>query len=362
LRETRGAEAWPARGCFYRLVFAGKGGFILGIGLIIAKIRSSVEILLATHNGERYLRPLLDSLFAQSFVNFTVVIRDDCSQDRTELIVADFAARHPGRIKVLPSPKRRSGAAANFAALIAAAEADFVFLCDQDDVWLPEKMAISFAAIRRLVEIHGPESPLLVHTDLAVVDAELELLGASLHEYAAFDPRRSSLRALLLGNVVTGCTIGANRALYMSARPVPEEAVMYDHWLAQVAAALGEIEFVDEPTILYRQHGRNVIGVQPAGVVRFLKSVQRTLLSSATFSVLLGYSDQARIILERYNEGLEPRQRKAVAALATVWNVPRLRRYAHLRNAGLRKPSLFGKIALFLLLLRRRPTREWARA
>jgi glycosyltransferase involved in cell wall biosynthesis len=315
----------------------------------------SVEVLLATHNGARYLPALLDSLFDQSYAHFTIVIRDDRSEDHTNAIVAEYAAKYPARIKVLPPPQRQSGAAANFQALVAAAEADFVFFCDQDDVWFPHKMAISYNAMERLVEEHGPEHPLLVHTDLAVVGAGLELLGPSLYKYAGFDARSSDLRELLLSNVVTGCTILVNRALYKLAGPVPEEAVMYDHWFAQVAAALGKIKFLDEPTILYRQHGRNVVGVKPAGLLRFLRNAKRTFLSNATYRVLLGYSDQARILLERYGERLSSRQRREIAALATVWSKPRLKRYAKLRNAGLGKRRFDASVALFLLLLRQRP-------
>ncbi|HEY0413773.1 MAG TPA: glycosyltransferase family 2 protein [Allosphingosinicella sp.] len=315
---------------------------------------ASVELLLPTHNGERYLPALLDSLFAQRYGPFTIVTRDDGSADGTAAIVADYARRYPGRIRILPSPGRQTGAAANFAALIASAEADFVFFCDQDDVWLPDKMAVTSAAMARLVLRHGHGRPLLVHTDLAVVDAGLKPLGASLHLYAGFDPTRSRFGELLLGNVVTGCTMLANRALYSLARPIPEAAVMYDHWLAQVAAALGEIEFVDEATILYRQHESNVIGVKPVGLLRFLRSVRRTIFGDSTLRVLCGYSEHARIVLARYGERLDPVQRSQAAALSGAWDVPRLKRYAQLGKAGLRKPRLAGRIALFLLLLRNR--------
>lgn len=311
-------------------------------------------MLIATYNGERFLRPLLDSLLAQEFAWFTIVVRDDCSDDATLTIVREYAARHPGRIVLLPSPTCTAGAASNFAALIAAANADFIFLCDQDDIWLPGKMATSFAAMGDLVRTWGHDHPLLVHTDLAVVGPDLQPLSDSLHRYARFDPERHALSDLLLGNVVTGCTIVANRSLYANARPIPAEAGMYDHWLGQVATALGEIRLIPEATVLYRQHGRNVVGVRPAGFVRFVLSVQRTIFSDATFRVLCAYCDQADILRVRYGARLTPRQLAQVSALAEVWTLPRRKRFVKLWKAGLRKPRFAGNIALFLLMLRRR--------
>ncbi|MEY4722219.1 MAG: hypothetical protein RIQ46_1944, partial [Pseudomonadota bacterium] len=84
------------------------------------------EVLLATYNGARFLPALLESLFAQEGADFILIVRDDCSADATPALLDEWAARHPGRIRRLPSPSRRQGACANFAALIAAAEADRV--------------------------------------------------------------------------------------------------------------------------------------------------------------------------------------------------------------------------------------------
>ena len=315
----------------------------------------SIEILLATYNGAAYLSDQLDSLLAQTCRAFTILARDDCSTDGTVQILADYAARHSGRIRVLPSPPRQVGASANFAALVDAADAEYIFFSDQDDVWLPDKMAVSLAAMERMIGSHGASSPLLVHTDLIVADAELRTLGCSLHRYAGFAPERNRLGELLLGNVVTGCTIMANRPLYSLARPISHAVLMYDHWFAQVAAAMGAIAFVDHPTILYRQHQTNVVGVRRAGIPRFLSSLRRTLLSDATLRVLASYSDHAGVLLARFGERVDPLERQQLEALTHIWAVPRMRRYAALRQTGLGKSRFVGNVALFLLLLRDRP-------
>jgi Glycosyl transferase family 2 len=310
------------------------------------------EVLLATYNGARFLPALLESLFAQGDADFTLIVRDDCSADGTPALLAAWAERHPGRIRILPSPPRRQGACANFAALVDAAGADRLFFCDQDDVWLPGKMAESLAEMDRLVARHGRDAALLVHTDLAVVDEDLRPLGGSFCRYAAIDPARNAMGELLLGNVATGCTMLVNRALLDAARPVPAGVLMYDHWFAQVAATVGHIAFIDRPTVLYRQHGGNVVGVEPAGAGRFLRSIVRTLLTDDVLKVLRAYSHHAAVLDERFGQGLDPARRRQLQAMASVWSLPRHRRMTHLLRAGLRKPSLAGNVAMALLLLR----------
>lgn len=310
------------------------------------------EVLLATYNGARFLPALLESLFAQEGADFILIVRDDCSADATPALLDEWAARHPGRIRRLPSPSRRQGACANFAALIAAAEADRVFFCDQDDIWLPGKIAASLAEMDRLAARHGNDAALLVHTDLAVVDENLRPLGESFCRYAAIDPLRNAMGELLLGNVATGCTMLVNRTLLNAARPVPAGVLMYDHWFAQVAATVGHMAFIDRPTVLYRQHGGNVVGVEPAGLVRFLRSIARTMLTADVLKVLSAYSRHAAVLDERFGGGLDPARRRQLQALAGVWRLPRHRRMAHLLRAGLRKPSIAGNVAMALLLLR----------
>ncbi len=284
---------------------------------------ATVEVLLATYNGERFLAAQLDSLLAQTFGEFTILVSDDGSSDTTPAILRAYASAHPGRFCILP-PCARLGARANFARLIDAASADYVFFCDQDDIWLPEKMAMSLERMVQLAATSPPGSPLLVHTDLAVVDSGLEVLGPSYFRYVGINPARNSLGALLLGNVVTGCTIVANRALFETARPVPSDASMFDHWLALVAAGLGRISCIDQPTILYRQHGSNLIGADRAGAATFARRFSRIVLGISTLTVLVRYSRNAAILLERYGDDLRPGDKARVRAMARLWSRPRL--------------------------------------
>jgi glycosyltransferase involved in cell wall biosynthesis len=308
-----------------------------------------IEVLLATYNGARFLRELLDSLLAQSDRDFTVLAGDDCSADETPAILADYARDHPGFLRVIAPTARRLGPSGNFARLLDAASADYIMFCDQDDVWLPDKIAASLARMQTMERAGEPSTPVLVHTDLAVVDASLRELGPSFSAYAGLDPERDAFAHLLLGNVATGCTMLANRALYRAARPIPPDTLMFDHWMAQVAAGIGRIGYLDRATILYRQHSGNAVGAMRRSSA-FWKRVRRIVLSDVTLRVLVAYSLHAATLAARYPERLGPHRLRQAQVLATIWARPRCRRFPAMWRAGLRKASAVAEIGLFLLL------------
>jgi hypothetical protein len=317
-----------------------------------------IEVLLATYNGEKFLRQQLDSLLAQDCRDFTVIASDDSSSDGTRALLDSYSAAHPGFLRLLDPVEIRLGASANFARLLDIANADYVFFCDQDDVWLPTKISMSMALMAEQEATYGPGLPIVVHTDLIVVDAELNRLSNSFMRYSGIDPRRNHFGALLLGNIVTGCTAVANRALYELARPIPREALMFDHWLAQVAAGLGRIAYLDIPTLLYRQHQGNLVGARRAGTASFIERVNRTVLSNTVLFVLSRFSQAAAVLSARYGERLAPKHARQALAIAHVWERPRYQRFLKLICCGLRKPSLATNLGLFALLLRNRPTTQ----
>ena len=143
-------------------------------------------------------------------------------------------------------------------------------LADQDDQWLPEKLESSLTLLKQLEQIHGVEMPLMVHSDLALIDSDGTPLGCSYLQRQRLDPSRTGLDDLVLTNVVTGCSVLLNRALLQKALPIPAEALMHDWWLALVASANGVIGFLPEPAVLYRQHGSNVLGAQGIGLRRII--------------------------------------------------------------------------------------------
>lgn len=278
-----------------------------------------IDILLATCNGASYLAPQLDSLLSQSRGDWRLLVRDDCSQDDTPSILARYRDRFPERIVILPSSGERLGAAANFAELLAMTDGDYLMFCDQDDVWLPDKIERSLEVMVEMERCYGREAPLLVHTDLTVVDQDLAPISPSLWRFQHCDPvGGTALNRLLIQNTVTGCTALINRPLRELALPLPSETIMHDWWLALVAAAFGHIAHVQEPTVLYRQHGANDIGA----IGFTLGDVLRRISTLREGDVVMGrLYCQAGAFLERYRELLTSEQTKLLEAFATMEQV-----------------------------------------
>ncbi len=307
-----------------------------------------IQVALATCNSELYLPALLDSLFGQTCQDFLLLVADDDSTDSTLDILDREAALHPGRIRIL-SPEATAGSAlANFSRLIDNLTADYVLFCDHDDVWLPDKIALSLEAMRALEEEHGRDMPLLVHTDLTVVDSDLEILGDSSFDYQGIDPTRNDLGSLLVVNTVSGCAAMANRALYEAARPIPREAIMHDHWLALVAAALGRIRCIENSTVLYRQHGGNAIGATRWSAPTILRRIRETLLEDTKRRLVQRFCGQAAALLVHCGAAMTPEQYRTTAALADLWRVGRWQRIPLLRRNGLLLNGFIRNSALFI--------------
>lgn len=220
-----------------------------------------IEILLATFNGAKYLPEQLDSLFNQTNQDWTLIVHDDGSTDETVDIIKSYQNRYPNRIKLVEDGIKTGGAKNNFAHLMQFANAEYIMFCDQDDVWLPEKIELT---LFRMIEIESsfPEKPVLVHTDLVVVDERLNTIADSMFRYERLK-NSPTLEDLFVRNNVTGCSLMINRVALIISRPVPGEALMHDWWLAlKVKSSAGIIAFIDCSTIKYRQHLNNTVGVQ----------------------------------------------------------------------------------------------------
>ena len=222
----------------------------------------SLVILLSSYDGERFIAEQIESIRRQTVTRWLLLVRDDGSTDRTVEIVERLAARD-ARITLLRDGRGNLGPAQSFGALMEAAlerGANHVAFADQDDVWREDKLALELEVLGQLEATAGREVPLLVHSDLAVVDESLHVIHPSFQEFHGlrYDPG-APLRVLLVQNVVTGCACVANRSLVRAAVPLPR-VVMHDWWLALVAATLGRIRRNPVATVLYRQHGGNAAG------------------------------------------------------------------------------------------------------
>ena len=218
-------------------------------------------VALITYNGMKYLPQQLASILAQTRTVAHIVVSDDHSTDGTWEYLEDWA--RSSRIRVtLVRNEIQLGLGANFEQAISLVEADVVFSSDQDDVWLPGKVALMTDVFEQ------DEHVQLVHTDAILVDAHGRDLGMTL--FGELEVSNDERRAILTGdalrvycrrNVVTGATAAFRRTLLAIARPLPK-TVIHDAWMALMATATGRVVMLDTPTILYRQHGANLIGVK----------------------------------------------------------------------------------------------------
>lgn len=222
--------------------------------------RIRISVALCSYNGESYIGEQLQSLAGQTRVPDELIVVDDGSGDATEGVVRDFARGVAFPVQWHRNAERL-GVAQNFERAIGLTSGDIVFLSDQDDVWLPAKIE------RTLARFDAPEV-LVVHTDARLVDGELRDLGSGLLEALEFSLRERELFAqgrsyevLLRRSLVTGATAAIRRALFDAAQPFGKGWV-HDEWLALLGALLGQVRCVDEPLVLYRQHGRNQIGAR----------------------------------------------------------------------------------------------------
>ena len=219
-----------------------------------------VSVLLASYNGEKYIRDQLDSVLNQTFSGLSVVISDDLSSDGTPAVIQEYEERYPGRVKSLRNGERSGSAQNNFFRLLKSATDEYVMLCDQDDVWLSDKAEVTLREMKRLEAEWGKEVPLLVHGDLSVTDKEGKVLHKSMAEYQKIAVHDNRFSHYLVENNITGNTVMVNKALLRLLNDIPEECVMHDWWLGLLASCFGRISYIDRPLVLYRQHGDNQVG------------------------------------------------------------------------------------------------------
>jgi glycosyltransferase involved in cell wall biosynthesis len=220
-----------------------------------------IEILIPTFNGARYLNSQLSSIFNQSFFQWRILIRDDGSTDGTLELIEEWRSSNPERFFLISDNEKGLGVSQSFARLLAHSSASYVMLCDQDDYWYPDKILKSFEAIRQeeVKMVFG--FPLMVCTDLEIVDSELNFISKSFWSDRKDSPEiLEDYEKLIAHSVVTGNTILLNRPAVNLVIPIKTNFFLYDQWIAIKVAKYGKIIFLNEPLVKYRQHSSNVLG------------------------------------------------------------------------------------------------------
>lgn len=237
-----------------------------------------ISVCMATWQGERWLGKQLDSLLAQLGMDDELIIADDGSTDGTQALVQ---ARSDARIRFLATSGKRLGPVYNLERALCAARGEYVFLCDQDDIWLPGKVVACLEALR--------------HNDLVLHDAVLLFSGAdgntevSPEAERLFDIRKPhhGVWANAWKNCYTGCCMAMRRSVLDAALPFPRALPMHDQWLGLVAEASFQVTFLPSPLLAYRQHAGNATDLVDSSRRSWIKRVVwRLRLVVIVFTVL----------------------------------------------------------------------------
>src|SRR5215831_2091896 len=205
-----------------------------------------VSIALCTYNGRRFLEPQIESLLAQTYQNLEIIVSDDGSTDDTVSIL-DRYARQDARIRVF-AHLENVGFARNFERALRACAGEFIAPCDQDDIWMPDK-------IGALLAIIGDRS--LAYCDSQLIDGSGASLGRRMSEIVGMISTEDPT-PFAFANCASGHAMLFRGALLQSALPVPRCFGYYDWWLTAVAAAMGGIARHERPLVMYRQHTSNI--------------------------------------------------------------------------------------------------------
>lgn len=264
-----------------------------------------VEILMAVCNGAAFLPEQLDSILAQTDDRWHLTVSDDGSRDGSADILGDYARRWPDRIAVHRAGRRFGNARDHFFHLMAWCDAEYMLFCDQDDVWYPDKVKRTRAALLKAARDWGADTPVLVFSDQTPTDAALRPLADSLMRYQKQYFGRFDYRSILMQNVVTGGAMGINRALARLAAPGAgdQAVIMHDWWLAATAARFGRIVYIDAPLGAYRQHEGNAVGAKHVGSAEYVRS--RLARLGALREAILDKKAQAAAFEEAYDARLD---------------------------------------------------------
>ena len=214
-----------------------------------------VDILLATYNGEKYIREQIDSILNQTYKEFRLLISDDGSTDGTRDILNEYKAKDD-RIEIFMQ-EENLGVVKNFEFLLKKVEAKYYMFSDQDDIWKDEKIEKSFKKIEEGFD--------LVYSDLEVVDENLNVTYESYWKLKGIYnkiKKYNNFESLYLNNFITGCTVISKKELIDSFMPLPNisKFVLHDYWISLIISQNGKIAYIEEPLIKYRQHKNNKVG------------------------------------------------------------------------------------------------------
>ena len=272
-----------------------------------------VQILLATYNGEKFLREQLDSIVNQEYKLWNLLIHDDGSVDNTISILNEYQNNYPKKIRLLIDQKIFSSASKNFMHLIEkrCRKANLYCLCDQDDIWHKKKLKL----IIEKYNLKEDKNPVLIHSDLSLIDSDGKLLEKSHNKLINYQKNLITKNTTLYYNPVPGCAMTINSAL-ADKISYSKYMVMHDWWI--LLSAIYEnttMLYIKLPLVKYRQHSGNVLGYKKINIFilvlrlifkipRYLKNVKKSYIQSKQFHYQSRLEYSIRLVIHQIKMNL----------------------------------------------------------
>lgn len=278
---------------------------------------TDVSIIMAAYNGERYIDEQIESIVNSDYERIRLYVYDDLSKDSTAEHVREWENRYPDKVKLIVN-EENYGPTVNFLnglkRTVSEEDTPYYMFSDQDDVWFPEKISVMIKRIKKLEDRYGKECPVMVFSDAMVADEDLCITDISFHKSQKINVRKRNLASVLIENKCSGCMMMFNRALAGKINKIPECARYHDWWITLIATVFGYTSYIDDTTIIYRQHDSNVVGS-----VDFVKDCACKFISPKRQKMSLdACMEQAAEFLEIYFDELESEEAEIIAAFATL--------------------------------------------
>jgi glycosyltransferase involved in cell wall biosynthesis len=323
-----------------------------------------VNIILATYNGEKYISEQIESIIKNSYKDWKLWIFDDGSTDRTGTIVESYIKKYPKQIH-FHSNERNKGVTLNFlegtlyankcnqrdnlkAAEIMQKETitDYFMFCDQDDVWMTDKIEITLNQMKKMEQKFNKSSILAVFTDASVVDENLNEIHPSFYQVNKLNTKKLDLPHIMMENKLIGCTVMFNHMLLNKMEKLPGNARYHDWWVAMIASAYGHISFLPKATLFYRQHSNNVVGNQS-----FHSYVKLRIASLNKQKVAINkIIKQADDFYQIFRSDLQTDKKMQVYTLSQLHKYNWFQRRLFLLKYGFLKTGLIRNIGLFCII------------
>jgi len=244
----------------------------------------TIDILLPTYNGEKYLEEQINSILNQSYNNIKLLIRDDRSTDNTLIIIENFA-NQDNRVILHNEINSNVGLVKSIELLLGFSESNYIMFSDQDDFWMPTK-------VEKFVEVTSNldfNDCLLLHSDAFVTDTSLNIKSKFFNNI----PLRLGLKYSLFHYYVQGCSTMISKGLKEKALSFPEAVYLHDRYFHLLSELTGKRIYINEPLMLYRQHGQNLVGAKS-----LIQKVSKNYLLKGKYYIPV----DKKLILYLYNE------------------------------------------------------------